>query len=343
MKKFLKITFCLGVVTTLSALLCWIGLKLYLEKSAQTKAETILTTIEQQNPELSDDQLIIKTTKYVHQNFEKTDIGNVWQLKFRPYITNKRLPEFIRLKTGVIETLIPRGMCDNASRTLAFILEQRDFSSTQWNMVSLLNGGHSALVTTKNNNTVFADPFLGVVAQNKQSQLISPIEAQTRISQNNSIEKTIIKLDENSKTSYYEAMPEMFMAAEGESLEIKSKIPKPIEKITLGTIDGSNEDVKADKLIISTMPYGHYVGHKYNREWIRTYQAQSPIKIEIILTEQPEQGVLTSEPPATISGKKLTWTLNTNEKLTFHDGQAKINWQRLNSFIPVDQIIITPL
>ena len=97
--------------------------------------------------------------------------------KFRSYVTNKRLPEFLRLQDGVLETTLEKGLCDNAARLLSFVLKQEGFHSVQWDMMTP-GGGHAALlVTLPDDRKIYVDPLFGVAATDKFGKLIHPDEA----------------------------------------------------------------------------------------------------------------------------------------------------------------------
>ena len=137
----------------------------------------------------------------------------------------------------------------------------------------------------------------------------------------------------------------MRMAAEGDELLIAATLPElkgsiPVE---IGKIDGNDLDVKGEGSGFGMTPYWNYMGHKYNREWVRSLLAPQDMSVKMILLEEAEEGVLTAEPKPLVEGKTLSWDLNAGEKITFRDGLAKISWRRLNSYIGVDQIVISPM
>ena len=118
----------------------WINIKHVSEIRAEKKAESIIQQAYAKHDPKNADEKIIALTKEVFETFEHTNPSHVPLLKLRPYITNHRLPEIIRLQTGVIETHVQKGLCDNASRMLAFLLEKEGMHSTQWNMVTNRSG-----------------------------------------------------------------------------------------------------------------------------------------------------------------------------------------------------------
>ena len=89
-------------------------------------------------------------------------------------------------------------------------------------------------------------------------------------------------------------------------------------------------------------PYWHYIGHKYNREWIRVLSTPEPVTITMTLVDPAEGGILNATPHPEMNGKILRWNLKAGDKLTLTDNDAKLSLKRLNSYIGVDQIIISP-
>lgn len=291
----------------------------------------------------SEEEKVIAISKKVFKTFQEANPAYISAYKIRPYITNKRLPEFIRFPEGIIETNIQKGLCDNASRMLAFALKQEGLSSKQWNMMTH-TGGHSArFVTLSNGTNVFVDPFYGVAAIDMDGHLTSLTEARDRVLTGEPPENVLMTFSEKSKTGFYDNLATMFMAAEGEELVIDVTLPRINETITLGQIDGQSNDVKSAGSRTKITPYWHYIGHQYNREWVRVLEAPQPLKLVMTLVEEPDENVLVSADPAPqVKGKTLTWMLEEGEKLTFRDGLAEISLKRLNSYIPVDRIEMIP-
>ena len=169
LKKTLKIFTLLAIVGTILAIVIWYAARYISTQSAEQKALALLVSIP--SKQATEDERIIEITAKVFDTFAHKDPINIPIYKLRPYITNKRLPEFIGFPDGVMKTVLQKGYCDNASRMLAFILEKEGFSSDQWNMVTD-RGGHSArLVTLSDGRKVFVDPFYGFVAIEENGKL----------------------------------------------------------------------------------------------------------------------------------------------------------------------------
>ena len=88
-------------------------------------------------------------------------------------------------------------------------------------------------------------------------------------------------------------------------------------------------------------PYWHYVGHVYDPNWVRVLKANQSTEITFILTQKPDDTVLTSEPAPKIEGNKMIWDLDAGEEIKFYDRRAKLSLKRRNSYIDVDQVIFS--
>lgn len=344
LKKLIKFAFISSFALSILCIFGWLAVKSIATTQASKKASSIISSSYMESTPTSDDQKVTAITREIFNSFKHKDPATVPLLKVRGYITNDRLPSFLRLNDGVIETHIAQGYCDNAARMLAFVLKQEGFSSVQWNMVTS-SGGHSALlVTLSDNRKVLADPFYGYVTTAQNGTLIHPQDAKNFIGHGGTFEDVFTPLGEASNPHFYRDISSMFMSAEGNSLTIEATLPNiDNAPLQLGTINGKYNDVKSEARKLGITPYWYYMGHKYNREWIRIIKTSQPVKIVMTLTEQAEEGILITTPRPTISGKTLTWELNAGEEILFQDGLAKISLKRMNSYIPVDQIIIYPL
>jgi hypothetical protein len=263
------------------------------------------------------------------------------ELRIRPYVTNSRLPEFLRIPSGAIETLVNKGLCDNASRRLAFILKQKGYDSVQWNMVTSAAAHSALLVFLHDGRKVFVDPFYGYLAIDRQSQkLMSLPEAKKHVSSGRSLNSVLTPIDREH--SFYSRLHTMFMAAEGDNLVIRAELPSTTAPLYLGAINGQDSDVKNAASQAEMTPFWHYMGHRYNREWVRVLSAKQRVRLEITLVSDVQAGVDTATPRPQVNGKKMTWHLNPGDEIKFTDATATISWRRLNSYTGVDQIAIYP-
>jgi hypothetical protein len=343
MAKFLKYCVMLGAVCFALSLFAWMMIRHISIQKAEEHAYELVQLSDFKKDSLSENEKIIAITRQVYLNFRAQNPSEIPLLRLRSYITNDRLLNFLKLPSGVIETNIERGLCDNASRMLAFILKQQGFDSVQWNMVSY-KGGHSALlVTMSDNRKAFVDPFYGVVAVDRKKNLIDASKAQELIRAGRRTDKVFMALDKKSKQRFYNDFSSVSMAAEGQDLLIKVDIPALKNKpLLLGSLDGSEKDVISAGNRTNMTPYWNYMGHKYNREWVRILKASEPMKIVITLTEDVDQRVLTATPTPDMQGKVLSWNLMAGQKIIFKDGDAKLSLNRMNSYLNVDQIAFYP-
>ncbi|MEW8050660.1 MAG: hypothetical protein AB2801_09850 [Candidatus Thiodiazotropha endolucinida] len=309
--------------------------------TARDKAASIISAAyEKHSPSTADDKVIAISTE-IFNHFEAKQPANVPILRLRPYLTTERLPEFIRLPSGVIETIVETGLCDNAARMLAFVLSLEGYNSVQWNMIKD-NSGHSALlVTLPDGRKIMADSFYGYVTVDEMKHLIHPNDARKLMQSGHPFDGVFMPLSKNSNPHFYQNFDTVNMGAEGEDLIIEATLPHIKEAILyLGKLDGRDSDVKSAAMKNNMTPYWQYMGHKYNREWVRILYIEQPVRIVMTLLEPVEEGILTATPEPVVAGKTLTWNLNAGEKITFRDGLAKISLKRMNSYIGVDQIAV---
>jgi hypothetical protein len=342
-KKLFKFSFISGIILFFLGTSGWLITKHLVTLQAAKKAQAIITSSYGDNLITSDDQKVISITRQIFNRFERKNPATVPLLKVRGYVTNRRIPSFIRLESGVIETYIEQGLCDNAARVLEFALKQEGFESIQWNMVTN-TGGHSALlVKLSDGREVLADPFYGYVTVNHDGNLISPNKAKDLIKSGASFDKIFLSLGKESDPKFYKNIKAMYMGAEGNALIIESSLPNlQGHPLVLGDIDGKYKDVKAAARKLNIMPYWYYMGHKYNREWVRVLKISQPVKVSMILTDDVKEDILTADPTPLTNGRILEWNLKAGDDITLRDGLAKMSFKRMNSFIPVDQITITP-
>lgn len=342
-KTVLKFLFVSGFILTALLAVGWITVKEVGKLKAGQEASLMIEQAYRIKPPETDDEKIIALTKQVFKTFNHANPAQILLLRIRPYLTNRRLPAFIRLPDGVIEIIIKQGLCDNAARALAFILKQEGFESVQWNMVTDKAGHSALLVTMPDGRKVLADPFYGYVTTGADGKLTHLENAIQAIHSGQPFEKSFLNLGKNSDPKFYKYKGNMFMAAEGNDLVLDTTLPRiNNEPLFIGEIDGKELDVKSESMKNNMTPYWQYMGHKYNREWVRVLTATQPVRLVITLVAPAEKGILIATPAPRVDGNTLSWNLQENDTITFHDGKAKISWKRLNSFIGIDQIAIYP-
>lgn len=331
------------LLVAMASLIGWLAVRQIIISAAEHRAGTVIKNV-LPNQSASDDEIIKTLTTYVFLNFDHARPGEVPSLhRLRPFVTNHRLPRWLRLPDGLIESYTMHGHCDDAARALSFILKQKGYHSYQWDMVQF-DGAHSALeVTTSEGRRIFADPFYGFVAQSGDGTLIDADTARTQIQNGIPVESTFLALGADSNWLFYKSFDQTRMNVKGKPLRLESTLP-PLnnEKLVFGEIDGSDQDVMNASDHYKLTPYWHYIGHKYNRGWVRVLKTEEPVRIEMTLVDPPEPRILNATPAPSIKDKTLTWLLKPGENITLKDGNARLSLKRLNSYIGIDQIVVSP-
>lgn len=310
---------------------------------AENKAQNIIAEAYKNYSSGSVEEKVFAIARQIFADFEHIDPNKILLYRFRAYLTNSRLPDFIRLPEGVIETHLEMGFCDNASRMLAFLLDQEGISSVQWNMVGNTTAHSARLVTLSSGETIFVDPFYGYVAIDMDKTPIHILKAQELVRLGAAIDEVFIPLDKNSDPRFYNDLDIMRMAAQGDDLILETTLPHiNDEPIFFGTVNGDERDIRSTSAKYGIMPFWDYVGHKYDRKWVRVLKAEQSVRIVITLTSPVETSVLTTTPEPLVMGNTLTWELSPGESIIFRDGLAQISFKRLNSYINVDQIAVYP-
>ena len=282
-------------------------------------------------------------TKNIYEDFGKNGYEKHPTLaRLKPYLENDVMPEFMRFPDGVLEIYMMEGWCDDASRALVYILDYHGLESKQWNMQGP-HSAHSAVAVYFEPFPMLYDPFFGYYTDVKPAYNdIKDIRDQMR--KGKKLADTPLKpIDENSKGAIYEDFGDMVMGPQGEPLTLSYALPGTKEKLELGKIDGDSLDalLATEKQNMGTV--WNYIGHKYDRGWSRELTAPQNLQLQIILIEPANESVLrTFEPAPQVDGTKLSWNLLKGEKIISHDGLAGISFRHMNSYIGIDQIIITP-
>ena len=345
LSKYLKIITFSALALAVLGIITLCGAIVIATVQANEKADRIIQETYDKSQAAAEDEKLIALATEIYHRFDRDDPKNSFMLRLRPYLTNRRLPDILRLQSGVIETHIETGLCDNAARMLAFLLQREGYDSVQWNMVSN-HAGHSALlVTLRDGRQAMLDPFYGyATVDGANGALTHPHNVRDAMRKGQSFSKGFRALDEQSSPKFYQDFANTNMAAEGEDLRIEATLPA-LENgvpVMLGDINGKPKDVKRAAMKHGMTPYWQYTGHRYNREWVRVLNAPEAVTLVITLTQNAEDGVITATPKPVVKDKELIWHLDAGDAITFRDGQAKISLKRMNSYIDVDQIAIYP-
>ena len=256
----------------------------------------------------------------------------------RPYLTNRHLPDILRVPHGVLELTMMEGWCDDAARALIYILAKAE----QWNM----QGPHAAHAAVRvhfdDGTSALLDPFYGYTSI-IDGKPHDPIAVRATMQKGKNSAGLLKPFNEKSNKQFYTEFGTYFMGAQGEPLTIMAQIPRIDQPLTLGTLDGNSRDVYGALTQNDMTITWEYAGHKYDRGWTRELVAKAPVQVQIILTRKPNDGILRTFTPApAVDGTKLTWNLLKGEKIISEDAKAAISLTRLKSYIGVDQIVITP-
>ncbi len=311
----------------LAGLAVLIGFRSYIIYKADQHAEEVYAgTSVSSAPAIS-----LYATQRLYQMFRhETYADHPILSRLRPYISNARLPDFIRIPTGATETVMMEGWCDDAGRALTYILSKRNVESRQFNFVGPSNA-HSAVIA-QFDKPALLDPYYGyhTITQNG---VVPPEEAAAK--------HALIPIDEKSNRAFYAHFDKLSMGAQGDEMTITAALPA--KKVTLGSIDGKTDDARDDMMKNDMTPMWNYIGHKYDRGWTRELIADEAMQVDIILTRPANENVLRTLTPApVVNGTKLTWNLLKGDKIISKDGLAGISWTRLKSYIDIDQMLITP-
>jgi hypothetical protein len=302
----------------------WLGIVIALAVLGAGLAMTLRTALIER-AEANADALLeetdgpVSTTQRLYDFFEHDNHTTYPALaRLRPYLTSDYLPAALRFPHGTIELFMMEGTCDDAARALIYLLHKQGISARPWNMIGRENA-HSAVIAEVDDKKLLLDPYYGYAG---------PLDHPK-------------PLDETSNRDFYKDYDKRAMGAAGESLTIPIRIPA--KQLVLGTIDGDSDDVRKAMQNNRMTPVGFYLGHKFERGWIREWVAKAPLRMDFILTRRADSGILRTLAPApALHGTKLSWHLLKGEKIISEDGKAPISLLRMNSYIDIDQIIITP-
>ena len=317
----------------------------YMINLAYSKVDSMIADAERAG-EGDTDQTMIALTKYIHDNFKEDAPRSFFLHRLEPYLSNIRLPNFIRFPKGVIDILVMHGMCDSAARAQILTFRRLGLHAVQWDMVTNQYAHSAVMVTTSTGKDVLVDPFHGVVGygtgehNDGLTKLFSPSDIKKSLNEGGNILNHLKILSKSSDYAFYDELGNARMGPFGQSLILDATIPEFQEnRLILGEIDGSGDDVKSASSKNGMTPFWYYAGHRFDRSWIRQLQAKQDITVTFILTDDVEAGIITSDKTPDINKNQMSWSLKAGERLNFYDGKAKINWWRLNSYIPIDKIV----
>lgn len=295
---------------------------------ADTQAENLLKSARSDRKiETAERAAFLIYKSYAKDGYSDDSVAKTTMLR-RVY-TNRLMPSLFRVPEGAFELAMMQGWCDDAARALIYTLAKENIPAKQWNMQGPASA-HAAVVAEIDGERMLLDPYYGFYSV-RDGKPVPPEKAKDNL----------VAFDKNSRRGFYDGYDDLAMGAAGEPLTITANIPP--DAITLGALDGSSGDMRAALGKARMTLVWDYAGHKYDRGWTRELVAGGQVKVEIILTQAANENVLrTLSPAPTVDGTKLTWHLLKDGKITSQDGKAGISLARLNSYIDVDQIVITP-
>ena len=338
-KLALLLVLCVSLLLTLSLL----GLKWVVESGAQRAARTLVSGIERPQDDI--DATAIHLTSLVHKAFRASaSNGPVPPLMaMRPYLSHRFIPEFLRIHPGAIDTLYLDGLCDNAARSLLYILNENGLEAAQFNMVTPSSAHSAVIAETPDGRRLLLDPLMGVVPM-ANGKIQNPEQVRERMRKGGQPGLEWRRLSKTANTGFYEQFARTRFARQGSKLEVEASVTLTGgQPVLLGKPDGSSEDVSNAGGQAGLSPYWHYIGSRYDRAWVRHLHFPQATRVTIVLTETPRTNLITTKRKPAIVGRKLIYELKAGETLRFVDGKAGFDWFRLRSYQDVDYIRFDPV
>lgn len=345
--RFLSRLLFSGLLVCILGLSLWAGLRLVLVSYATHIADNRLKEIPYEIPE---SQTAFLIGQLVFNEFgHYVDNSRHPLIRLRRFLRASFLPPFLKVPDGIIETIVNKGWCDDAARQTIFLLSRYNIAAQPFYIFLPTTGdevsGHVAVIVTSTGekSRFIVDSFLGY-ATIRDGRPIDPVDVRSALRKGQSWTYFFTPLGTKAEDGPYPHFARAFMAAAGEDLDLTATLPALNGKVlVLGGEDQSGMDVLREAPKHGLMPIWHYAGHKYDRGFTRYLQAREPVKIEFLLLSPPDSKILRTMSPAPyVEGARLVWFLGPDEKIVFKDRLAGLSFSRLNSYIDVDKITVTP-
>lgn len=315
--------------------------KLQVERMARNAARQFAEpALEKQSTE----EIALEITRLVHKQYRATLHSNDLPLlfKLRPFLTHRMIPDAVRIENGAIEALLIDGDCDSAARATAYVLESAGIPARQFNLIDPAGGGHSIVqASNPDGSTFLLDPQIGVAPRDGQDVLDFE-EARRRQAAGVDARALWRPVTEEPRFhSLYENFESMWGSPQGAALEIAVRIDfKDRERLQIGEVDQSSKEVGERGAEHELTVYWSYLGHRYDRGWIRAMTFEQPTRATFMTVGDVASNVITSDRmPTKLSGSMLQYDMDAGDTLRFYDDRAQIDWLRLKSYQDVDAIL----
>ncbi len=308
--------------------------KLTIEFAAARAAERTIERL--QSDDGAEQSFLLAATQFVHAAYIRTQQNPRPGLltRLRPYLSNRLLPDAIRVEAGAIDMLEIEGLCDAAARTLAYLLKHRGFDAAQLNIIAP-NGGHSVVEVRTAARTYMLDPQLGLVPMS-DGRVLSPGEARD-MAADYGIWKPLA--DTAIRRGFYRHFGKAVFARQGAGITFTAEVRlAPGEILKLGRLDGSARDVEDDGSANMLSPYWGYIGSRYDRSWRRGLRFSQDTTVEFTLTDDLDPRYLNLDRAPDIDGRTLTVRMRAGETLYLIDDRARRNFLTLRSYQKVDRV-----
>jgi hypothetical protein len=287
-----------------------------------------------------------KLTRWVFSEARSNDHAVVSAIyEIIPYVSNRRIPKWLRVPRGAIESLFGDGQCDSDARTLKFMFTSLDIKSRQTDIVTQKSGHVVTSVSLHNGENAVVDPYFGLIAWDHDRPL-DIYELRDRLV---SGEKSTDVLQPVSKQAeivdFYDGWDKQTAVGyQGRGLTIDFTLPMVAAPTRLGDPDGSSDDVVRAGMKIGISPYFAYIGSKYDRSWVRILRVPKPIQLKFVMVGDVDEELLGSiEPRPTVEGNSLAWNLSADTPLVFTSADAPVRFRASANSQAIDFIEITPI
>jgi len=335
-----KLAIITATVLTVLPIVFVISLKTFIDYSAKESVEKFLGN---QGVKFDDENLeenIILATKAYHFRYLRGDEQNLWSALF-PYqhlFSNQILPSFLRVKTGAIENLYLSGKCDSVARALAFALNHYALEAETFDMVDPKSLGHTVVsVDLDEKLNIILDPYYGFASSNGDS-LITVDVAKTYALQESALKAWTPFNRNKAIPDIYKHFERVSYLNSSDNINIISNVDMTVNDVIRVGFTNGQPLARNDAINVGLNGLWDYIGHRYNRSFVRELNFTEKTKVTFFLLENLNEMFLTSSHVPIIEDNKLIFVIDKDESLIFRDGEAKRDWLKLKSYQFVDSI-----